>query len=612
MLALPDDDPQTRPGHAHHWSPVFLVMATALVVAIQVWSAIADSGSAYRQRGLPHPTTIDARQIRVTAVVPHSAWDEAGVRVGDVIRFPDALTRTYYFFGMPPNMKALPLTLERDGNARSILVAGSWAPEQSFEYGLLHTLEYATAIVAVLLTALIVMKHPGTMTWSLWFSILPLCWTSFLAWRWFPEPANVTIHALTYCLFTNATSWALPRFALRFPTGTLPSRDRLADRIFLGIFAVAILADFVFYCLSDLTLAFPMSWRSSYYFLSEVMATFPVLAAIGIVIRNFLEQSGEVRARLRWGVIGVSISGIAYAAELALGAATTSSDAWIRYLTSFLGLLSLILPFSAWYALRQRTLVDARVVVSRATIYTSLTAALVICVAIVDWTVGKLLSGTRIASFVEAAITVVLGVVLNAMHGRLERMLEGTFFRQRRDAAAFLHRLAATLPISTDEATIDRALTTEVIDSLALSSSAVFRRQSKNHECFTRIASVGWSEDRARELLPDDSLIRFVLTERRTVTLSAIHWNRADLPAGLEAPAIAVPLIVRGEVLGVVLYGRHRDVTNIEHEEIEIIERFAERAAAALDAVAAARIGRRIADYEAHFGTLPSTRELTA
>jgi hypothetical protein len=612
MLALPDDNTQTRPGRAHHWSPVFLVMATAIVVAIQVWSAIADSGASYRARGLPSPTEIDGPRIRVNAVVPHSAWDEAGVRVGDVIRFPDALTRTYFFFGMPPSLKALPVILERDGNARPIAVAGSWAPQRTFEYSLLHTLEYAVAIVAVLLAALIVMKRPGTMTWSLWFSILPLCWTSSLAWSWFPAPANVAIHALTYCLFTYAPSWALPRFALRFPTGTLPSRDRLADRIFLGIFALAFLSELVFYYLSDLTLTFPLSWRNSHYFLSEVSASIPVLAATGIVIRNFLEQSGEIRARLRWGVLGVSISGIAYAVQLALGAVTNSTDAWIRYLSSFWGLLSLMLPLSVWYALRQRTLVDARVVVSRATIYTSLTAALVICVAVVDWTVSKLLSGTRIASFVEAAITVILGVVLNAMHGRLERMLEGKFFRQRRDAAVFLHRLAATLPISTDEATIDRALTTDVIDSLKLSSSAVFRRHAQNHECFTRVASIGWSDDRAQELLPDDSLIRFLLTERRTVILNAIHWDRADLPSDLEAPAIAVPLIVRGEVLGVALYGRHRDVTSIEPEEIEIIERFVERAAAALDAVAAARINRRIADYEAHFGTLPSARELTA
>lgn len=612
-LALAEQNAQTRTDRAHQWSPVLIVIATAIIVATQIWSAIADStGTSYKARGLQDFTVIDAARLRVNSVVPHEAWDAAGVRVGDVVRFPDGLTRTYFFRGMPPNLTSLPVTIEHDGNARAISVAGSSSPWSSLEYRIVGALESTIAVVGMLLTAVIVMKRPGTMAWSLWCSMLPLCWTSYIAWRWFPAPSNLVIPALTESVFTSATTWALPLFALRFPTGTLPSRDRLADRCILGIFAFTLLVNLGFYSLGYLTLTFPYNLRASYYFLTQLAASIPVLASIGIVIRNFLEQSGELRAGLRWGVLGVSISGMAYAVLNVLFAESMATDAWLEYATVFASLLSLMLPFSAWYALRQRTLVDARVVVSRATIYTSLTVALVIRVAVIDWTVSKVLSGTRIASFVEAAITIVLGVALNAMHGRLERMLEGMFFRQRRDAAAYLQRLAATLPISTEEETIDRALTAEVIASLALSSSAVFRRQSKNHDCFARFASVGWDDDRARELLSDDSLIRFVLTERRTVNLNAIHWHPADVPSGFEAPTIAVPLIVRGEVLGVVLCGRHLDVTSIEHEEIEIIERFAERAAAALDAVAAARISRRIADYEAHFGMLPTPRELNA
>ncbi len=90
-------------------------------------------------------------------------------------------------------------------------------------------------------------------------------------------------------------------------------------------------------------------------------------------------------------------------------------------------------------------------------------------------------------------------------------------------------------------------------------------------------------------------LARLLLSERRVLGIADVHWNAdivAHAPGSLD---IAVPLFARNDLLGIALYGRHRNGTAIDPEERQLLRRLCEAAAVAFEAVDLAQAREELA-----------------
>ena len=86
--------------------------------------------------------------------------------------------------------------------------------------------------------------------------------------------------------------------------------------------------------------------------------------------------------------------------------------------------------------------------------------------------------------------------------------------------------------------------------------------------------------------------------DRRNVVFAASSWHRSDLPKGIFAPSVVLPIVVRGDVLGIVVYGFHRNGTTLLTEEIDVLAHLVDAASVAANHLAVIESDRRIAELE--------------
>ena len=80
----------------------------------------------------------------------------------------------------------------------------------------------------------------------------------------------------------------------------------------------------------------------------------------------------------------------------------------------------------------------------------------------------------------------------------------------------------------------------------------------------------------------EHDLVRFLATERGRVQLGDFRQSvRSELVESGTAPAIAIPIFEGDDLRGFVLYGLHRDGTNLDPDEQEVLETLCQTAAQA-------------------------------
>lgn len=116
-------------------------------------------------------------------------------------------------------------------------------------------------------------------------------------------------------------------------------------------------------------------------------------------------------------------------------------------------------------------------------------------------------------------------------------------------------------------------------EALGLASAAFFRADEAGR--FVRTAAVGWRDGDTRMLDAGDRLVRYLHTMRSPARIAAINWDRTDVPHGTAAPALALPIPLRDELYGFVLYGGHTWGADLDPDEVGIIARLGPAAIAA-------------------------------
>ena len=497
------------------------------------------------------------------------------VRVGDVIDWPAcglvqrlALLGLYFLEPGPP----IAIPVVRDGRR---LVLQVRVERQTSEIWM-TLIKRGSATCFVIIAAILLLRRPSKMFWGFFLYALGSVNADPLWFEW--EPLGVyAAHVLTLlALLTIAGPTGLCMFASRFPQDRPTGWRTFVDR--------AIVPGAVLYALTGLLPTLASALGSTYW--SQSSVPYIVVSTIGLlcVLDAFVHLRTGDRQRLKWVTAGLVVFYLAFGYEQIAnylpGGGWPTSWSNAGWTVDVLSGAQIIIPVTVAYAVLKHRVLDVNFVMSRALVYGVITTIVIGVFALVDWFFAKLLAQEQVAAVAEIVAALGMGFGINASHRFVDRLIDRILFRRRHLAEVRLARAAAGVHHVTEASAIDETLTDEPVDALGLTSAAVFHRSEDGS--FERTRAIGW-ESGTSSVAANDSLVQNLQGERGLIWLRDVRKPGAPLPDGNGAPAIAVPLFVRHDLDGFVLYGSHLGGEDFDPVEAGLLERLAGAAAATYD-----------------------------
>jgi len=530
----------------------------------------------------------------VARVRPDPATHAVGIAAGDRL---DLSTLSYVQrfrlqTGAPPGY---PLTLR-------VRHAGVWSDRvvvSSLNTVPLGEPQWWSPLVAltigVLISAVVVARRPSVATAAfagyMWGALPSFRFVALFSWL--PDPVYAPVATVLETLVATFPVFLLLIFVTRFPAEPSSPAGRLRMRV----------ADAVVFVGLAICVAFAVFEPVRHRTWSDVANLLGVIVVIvgGVLATlQYREASGEDRRRIAWVLVGYGVALTSFVAANALITAPAFASPGLQAAAQ---LAQIALPVALAYAILRHRVLDIGFVLNRTVVYAAVTSVVVVAVSLVDWLAAKLIVETRLALALEAAVTIALGVALNAMHERIERVVERVLFRDRHTAERRLRNGIDALAFAVSDAAIERALTDEVSAALGLRSAALFRWDEETDR-FRCVRATGWPD--AVATIDDDALlVRTLRLRERPFHLADFAIAEPLLPTGPAAPVLAVPVADRHALQGFVLYGALSDGTAPDPELIDLLCQLGTAAAAASAYVEARAARARLADIEKHLAGIP-------
>ena len=491
----------------------------------------------------------------------------------------------YYQLGTLP-LAGTPLTMAvvHRGAERTVRFAAQHFPSDP-----ISPWKRAIAAVLLLLSGILLLLRPQRATWA--FMAYAVITTVSLCNQYLPYPAALGVFAIQR-LSSPLAVVALLYFAIWFLHGEeRPWHKPLANSVLtlgLAYSAVNLLAVFTLLDLRPLRLpgALPKLWE-----VGLSMITLLVL------IEAYVTGRRVARQKIAWVVSALAFALIFYdIVPNFFDISFTADKTLVFFLLYALWSISPLLVAGALlYAMTQYRVVNVRFALSRALVYGLTTGLIVGIFAFVEWASGRMFEGTNVAAYAGLFAAILIGFAANSLHRRVDHLVDSTFFRRQYLAADRLRHVAASLLHTDAEPTIVKFLVQEPARVLDLASSALFLAAGDDAS-LTRTGSLGWSESHLRSIERIDEIIPQLRAGTAPLVLEDLHWHSSDLPDGVAAPLVAIPLKARGDLFGVVFYGAHTDGSALNSEERELLALLALNAASAYDHIEATRARAEIAD----------------
>jgi len=498
--------------------------------------------------------------------------------------------------GTEINITILP---QSGGPLKIVSLHSAAAPLNSAERLVLFA-DTIVGVVVILIAFWLVWTRPSWMTWGLflyviWFNPGQSYTYYALLQR---EPVAIFAQEIAESLAQGAAFAGLLLFALRFP------EDRTEPRWKKIQWAVPLLAAVV----ALLTL---LSFASIFGFPTEKITELTFLAGYAIdaaVLFILLARRHTLppqeKQRMNWVLWGCAIGLPAYIlAELCQSSGLITHLWGAAPSPAFIGLLYLpngVLAYFASQAVWQRRVVSVSIPLRHGTILVALSLALGIPIVQLHEKLAHMEEDVRLPAWIWALVVApIVLLVMQRLHEIAVELLDRVFNRQFHSAHAQMKAANEALAHAGTLPEIDCLLVESAVRALDLSSGAVFRNDGRvlRRTQDTR----GWTSSMKKELLPEqDAAAVRTLKDAEPVRLAQDASNAPDqlldLPSGLAAPCLAVP--VRSGVpegTAVALFGPHHSGNDITLEESEMLERLAARAAIAYERVVTTMLRQEVA-----------------
>lgn len=305
-----------------------------------------------------------------------------------------------------------------------------------------------------------------------------------------------------------------------------------------------------------------------------------VLYLIGVLafVSSYFESDPTERQRIAWVAVAILFSIVALGTSLLSSAFTNPGQ---QYLLLALGSAIFIpMPIAIAYAVLHHRVIDVRFAISRGLVYTILSGAVIALFAGFDWLVASIVSSARWAVPIELAAAIATGFWLNNVHERVNRFVDRLLFRQRHEADQRLSRVTIALHQAETVDEINEALVKEPYRCFELTSAALCQRSGDEWVLKSAIGAV--SPDISRMRIDTDLCLQ-LRGQGGALRLRGASVNgRAS-----ESPVLAVPLLLRHRLEGIVFYGAHANGGDFDADEVRSLEALAHAAGSAYDHFAA-------------------------
>lgn len=347
---------------------------------------------------------------------------------------------------------------------------------------------------------------------------------------------------------------------LYFPDGTLPSpRWRPVARVLTAVVVVGTLAAMFRGGPLDYAPELRNPWGIDDLWLRVVLlvssfTSFLVGGAIGVAAQlvRMRRARGSERTRLQWLLLGESVLFVCTIASVVLDLPVVSS---LLFAVGFAAV-----PLAVAVAVLRHGLFDVGQVVSRAVVFSLLSALLLIGYAVLVAAVGELSAGERRIAVAAAALAALAAA---AGWERAQRAVDRLLYGERRDPFAVATRLGTTLDAAAAPAEALQALADEIARALRLPRVQIAPADP-------RLATVTSAGD-ARLTGPVDELPltsmgddvgRLLVSHRH----AGERWQRTERAALDDAARRAATLVWAAGLVADLQAGRERIVAGREEE----------------------------------------------
>jgi GAF domain-containing protein len=237
-------------------------------------------------------------------------------------------------------------------------------------------------------------------------------------------------------------------------------------------------------------------------------------------------------------------------------------------------IFTLLGALAVTYALLKRRVLDIEFVLSRTLVVATISLIVVAAFVLLEWLLGTVLAGASHATGLVAngLLALLLGLSMDYIHKRVDAFIDTLFFRKRRDDEQALRDFSKEAGYVTDsEALLDQAIAK--IERHTDARGAALLLDGESAYAATRaFGNVSLSAD-----------------ENDAAILALKTWHKPLDPhryATALHGALALPMLVRGQLLGVVLVGERARGEAYAPDEVDALALFSQGVGSALDSLA--------------------------
>lgn len=321
--------------------------------------------------------------------------------------------------------------------------------------------------------------------------------------------------------------------------------------------------------------------------------------AVGILLRRRDGHLPQDYQRLRWVIWGCLIGLPAYILSGVLQSTslwqTLSGSASVPH--TLIGLLLVVYGVLGWFvfeAVRRRRVVNVSIPLRRITVF-----GLVLSVPTLfahQWT-EHLREMFHLPEWAWVPFAAVLLFLLGRLHELSAELADHVFNRTFRRHTAQLATISREILQADSPDGIDRLLAEAPRDRLGLASATVFRHDGGGSAFRRHVEGLGWPAGSADTVNGDDVALTGLAAES-PFPIEPADAERLRFPAGLAAPAVAVPVRDKVRCFAVGFYGPHVSGADLATDEYAMLAALAGDAASAYARVETEMLRRQVAALE--------------
>lgn len=536
----------------------FAIIATA--ISIRSGSIMSDSERGFQLAGA---SVVQPFMAHVSYVAPGGAGERSGLKAGDAIDLLrlSSTDRHRVINGVTPGER-INIPILRGRQRLTIHYTGGYIPIRWDVW-----LDYAGAIWAALVAALLVWRRPGDPEARiLCVLLLGLTFPSFFApgnWASSSPRLDIALNVLASTILTMSVP-LLASYALLFARPPSALRRILAVLSYLVAIAIVVLTIWLpAISIWNGTVPPGLAILTSPLFNSVVGAALWLLPLLCVLETARVAVNPE-RDRIFWTSVTIG----AYYAWNAILNTILNAMPWLagspllRNEQMVGDVFAFFMPVGMAYALLNRRVLDVGFALNRAVVFSGVSIIVVGVFVLVEWLVSDWMQTTSHSTnlLFSGGLALALGFSIRFVHGKVDYLVDHIFFRKRHKDEEAIRDMARQAPYITDRAILLRRVEQTLSENADASSVAILSRDESG------------------------TYGGFDQNDPAIVALRAYH---KVLDLHTVATAItgewAYPMIARGQLVAALVLGAKRSGESYAPDESAAIAELATSTAAALD-----------------------------